>query len=180
MKFKIKKLEKNKHSDIVTAVSWNTSNELVSVSDDLTAYKWDFNGEPTSKLFDIDVPCVDIDWYPSARAGNDLLAIGCANGSIKLMSKTGRLEKNVDKAHNGCITCIKWTYDGAALATSGEDGSIKVWSKGIEMRSTLVHMGKTVYNLCWSPDNNSILYCSSTNLTIIPTVVYLFVIIAWK
>ena len=171
MRFKIKKLDKSKHTDIVTSVSWNTSNELTSVSEDLTAYKWDFNGEPTGKLLDLEAPCVDIDWYPSARGGNDIMAVACANGSIKLYSKLGRLEKNVEKAHNGCITCIKWTYDGAALATAGEDGSVKVWSKSIEMRSTLLHMGKTVYCLCWSPDNNSILYCSSNNLTILPTVV---------
>jgi len=172
MRFKIKKLEKSKHTDIVTAIAWNTSNELVSTAEDLAVYKWDFNGEPTSKLMDLDVPCVDMDWFPTARSSNDLLAIACSNGSIKLMSKSGRIEKSVDKAHNGSITSIKWTYDGAALATAGEDGCIKVWSKNIEMRSALAQVGKTVYCLCWSPDNNSILYCSSTNLTILPTVVF--------
>ncbi len=173
MRFKIKKLEKSRHTDIVTAIAWNTSNELVSTSEDLAVFKWDFNGEPVGKLLDLDVPCVDMDWFPTARASNDLLAVACSNGSIKLLSKSGRIEKNVEKAHNGSITCIKWTYDGAALATAGEDGCIKVWSKSIEMRSALAQVGKTVYSLCWSPDNNSILYCSSTNLTILPTVVCL-------
>ena len=129
MRFKIKKLEKSKHTDIVVGVAWNTSNELVSASDDMSVYKWDFNGEPVNKLMDLDVPCTDMDWFPVARASNELLAIGYSNGSIKLMSKSGRIEKTVEKAHNGSITCIKWTYDGAALATAGEDGAIKVTNK---------------------------------------------------
>lgn len=170
MRFKIKKHEKNKHSDIVTAVSWNSSNELVSVSDDMTINKWDLNGEHVSKLMDIDIPCINIDWFPSTRSSGEVLAIGCANGSIKLMSKAGRIEKSVDNAHSGSITSIKWTYDGAALATSGEDGGIKVWSKNIELRSALLQVGKPVYCLVWSPDNNNLLYCSSTNITILPTV----------
>lgn len=126
MRFKIKKLEKSKHTDIVSAVAWNASNELFSASEDMSVFKWDMNGEPVNKLLDLDASCVDMDWLPSARASNEVLAIACANGSIKLMSKSGRIEKSVEKAHNGCITCIRWTYDGAALATSGEDGSIKV------------------------------------------------------
>ena len=126
MRFKIKKLEKSKHTDIVAAVAWNSSNELVSASDDMTVHKWDFNGEPVNKLMDLDVTCVDIDWFPCARTSSELLAIAGSNGSIRLMSKSGRIEKSIDKAHNGCITCIRWTYDGAALATAGEDGCIKV------------------------------------------------------
>ncbi len=126
MRFKIKKLEKGKHTDIVSAVAWGAANELFSISDDLTVYKWDFNGEPVTKLMDIESPCVDMDWFPSARASNELLALGSADGSIKLISASGRIEKSLDKAHNGGITCIRWTYDGAALATAGEDGCIKV------------------------------------------------------
>lgn len=171
MRFKIKKLEKNKHGDIVTAVAWNSANELVSASDDLTIEKWDLNGEPVSKLMDLEIPCIDIDWLPSTRTAGELLAIACANGSIKLMSKAGRIEKSVENAHSGCITSIKWTNDGAALATAGEDGAIKVWSKNIELRTVLLQVGKPVYSLVWSPDNNSLLYCCSTNITIMPTVV---------
>ena len=171
MRFKIKKIDKAKHSDIVTSVSWNSANELISVSDDMTVFKWDLNGEPISKLMDIEVPVIDIDWFPNPRAAGELLAIACANGSIKLMSKAGRIEKSYDNAHSGSITCIKWTNDGAALATAGEDGAIKVWSKNIELRSALLQVGKPVYCIVWSPDSNSLLYCSSTNITIMPTVV---------
>jgi hypothetical protein len=37
------------------------------------------------------------------------------------------------------------------------------------LRSQLVNSGKPVYAVCWSPENDSILYASDKNLTIIPT-----------
>jgi len=55
------------------------------------------------------------------------------------------------------------------LATSGEDGQIKIWSRGGMLRSQLVSGNKPIYCVCWSPENDSILYCSDKSLTIMPT-----------
>ena len=57
MRFKIKRLDRNKHQDIVSAVGWTNSSELFryvpnvslnifSVSDDMTIWKWGIDGEP--------------------------------------------------------------------------------------------------------------------------------------
>lgn len=78
---------------------------------------------------DIDVPVVDMDWFPTGKGANELLALGCSDGSFKLVTKAGRVEKNVPEAHNGAIISIRWSYEGAALATTGEDGQIKIWSR---------------------------------------------------
>jgi len=59
MRFKIKRLDRNKHQDIVSAVGWTNSSELFryvpnvllnlfSVSDDMTIWKWGIDGEPVS------------------------------------------------------------------------------------------------------------------------------------
>ena len=45
MRLKTKQAERNKHTDLVTSVSWNASNELFSCSDDFKVMKWDINGE---------------------------------------------------------------------------------------------------------------------------------------
>ena len=82
------------------------------------------------------------------------MALACADGSFKLVSKAGRVEKNVSDAHNGAIICIRWSYEGAALATAGEDGQIKIWSKGGMLRSALVQGNKPVYGVSWSPEND--------------------------
>jgi len=64
MRFKIKKLDRNRHQDLVSSVGWNSSNELFSVSDDMTIIKWGVDGEPESKVMEIETPVLSMDWYP--------------------------------------------------------------------------------------------------------------------
>jgi intraflagellar transport protein 80 len=45
MRLKTKQADRNKHTDFVTAVSWNATNELFSCSDDHKIIKWDINGD---------------------------------------------------------------------------------------------------------------------------------------
>ena len=63
---------------------------------------------------------------------------------------------------------MKWSSDGAGLATCGEDGSVKIWSKNGELRSKIYQGTDAVYCLAWSPDCNHILYSYSCNLEIAP------------
>ena len=57
-----------------------------------------------AKLTDTDAPCLEMDWYPIARSGYDILAAGLSNGSIRLINKLGKAEKTIPNAHNGCVT----------------------------------------------------------------------------
>jgi intraflagellar transport protein 80 len=107
---------------------------------------------------DIDTPVLAIDWYPSGKGSNEVIAAACSDGSFKLISKVGRVEKNVTEAHASAIISIKWSYEGT-LATAGEDGQIKAWSRGGMLRSTVVNGGKPIYCLVWSPESDQILYC---------------------
>lgn len=84
---------------------------------------------------DIDSNVITMDWFPMAKGSQEQLALGCSDGSFKLVSKAGRVDKSVSEAHQTAIISIKWSYEGAALATSGEDGQIKIWSRGGMLRS---------------------------------------------
>lgn len=121
------------------------------------------------KIMDIDIPVVDMDWFPTGKGASELVALACSDGSFKLVSKAGRVEKSVAEAHQGAIIAIKWSYEGAALATAGEDGQVKVWSKGGMLRSSLVQGSKPIYAVVWSPENDSILYACDKNLILMPT-----------
>ena len=114
---------------------------------------------------DIDQPVLCMDWYPSAKGSNEILALACSDGSFRLVNKAGRVEKSVSEAHQTAIISIKWSYEGT-LATAGEDGFIKTWSRGGMLRSQLVQGSKPIYGMCWSPENDSILYCCDKNLVI--------------
>jgi intraflagellar transport protein 80 len=122
MRFKIKRLERSKHTDIVSAVGWSNAGELFSVSDDLSLLKWDVQGEFESKVLELEAPVLDLDWLPSGKGAAEVVALACSDGSFKLVSKAGRVEKSISEAHASAIISIKWSYEGAALATSGEDG----------------------------------------------------------
>jgi len=54
------------------------------------------------------------------------------------------------------------------LATAGEDGTIKIWSKTGNLRSNLVQIDKPIYAVCWSPDSDSVLYTTEKNIYIKP------------
>lgn len=81
------------------------------------------------------------------------------------MSKTGREEKRV-QACEGAVIILKWNYDGTALVTSGEDGTIKIWSRSGNLRSTLASTGRSIYAVCWGPDNDQLLFTNGVNLVI--------------
>ena len=48
---------------------------------------------------DIDTSVICMDWFPVAKGSQETLALGCADGSFKLLAKTGRIEKSVAEAH---------------------------------------------------------------------------------
>lgn len=48
---------------------------------------------------DIDIPVTDMDWFPTGKGANEAVALACSDGSFKLVSKAGRVEKNVAEAH---------------------------------------------------------------------------------
>ena len=103
----------------------------------------------------------------SQQSATEVFVISCADGTFKLVSKLGRVEYTVD-AHKGAVVCMRWNYDGTSIASGGEDGVIKIWSRGCQLRSTLATTGRCVYSLAWGPSNNEILYTCGRDLVIKP------------
>ena len=61
---------------------------------------------------------------------------------------------------------MRWNNDGSALATAGEDGSVKIWSRSGNLRSAIAQTSSSVYTLVWGPDNDQILFSSGHSLII--------------
>ena len=127
-------------------------------------------GEPEQKVASLDAYFTDLMWYPvsskkNQAGGTDVFAIACTDGSFKIISRTGRVEKSVD-AHRGACTSLKWSYDGTALCTSGEDGQVKIWSRNGMLRSVLVPEGLPVYSVVWGWDSDHVCYCSGSSIVI--------------
>ena len=126
-----------------------------------------------TKLCDVDVFVTDIHWFPShskrlVSATTDVFVMSSADGSFLLVSKTGRTDKTVKDAHKGAIVTVKWDYEGNSIATGGEDGVVKIWSRAGQLRSTLASTGKCVYSLAWGPTSEHVLFTCGKELIIKP------------
>lgn len=81
-----------------------------------------------------------------------------APGTFKFVDKSGKVKLSVN-AHTGAVIALRWNLDGqrcscwccrlsccsegTALATCGEDGVVKEWSRSGEKRSTLAETGQS-------------------------------------
>ena len=61
---------------------------------------------------------------------------------------------------------IKWSHDGAAILTAGEDGDVKLWSKSGNLRSCLASIGQSVYCAGWGPDDDQVIIGNGKTLMI--------------
>mmetsp|Transcript_10377 Transcript_10377/g.19632 ORF Transcript_10377/g.19632 Transcript_10377/m.19632 type:complete len:756 (+) Transcript_10377:193-2460(+) len=169
MRLKITQAANNIHQDLVSAVGWTSSNELYSCSDDKTVFKWEMTGEANGKVCDLEAYSTDLHWCPTHTKGQgaDIFVVTCTDGTFKILGKNGRLEKSVEAHQGACIAC-KWNHEGTALATAGEDGVVKVWSRVGILRSTLVQSEACVYSVAWGPDSDQVLYTAGKSVVIKP------------
>jgi len=166
MRLKLTQEEVPKHSSIVVSVGWFKTGkqyELLSCSDDKSIWKWHVEGSPIQKLCDLDAYATAMAWMPNTKGSDNFYAIGCADGSFRIMSEAGREEKRVD-AHRGAVISVKWSFDGSAIATAGEDGCVKVWSRSGMLRSTLTQMPNAIYSVVWSPDCEHLLFACNRKI----------------
>ncbi|KAG2494842.1 hypothetical protein HYH03_007082 [Edaphochlamys debaryana] len=170
MRLKVKQGSAQVHSELTGAVGWNVWNELFSCSDDQTIHKWNMLGEPEQKVCQLDAYFTDIHWYPvsskkNQAGGTDVFAVACTDGTVKILARTGRMERSIE-AHKGACISLRWSFDGTALATAGEDGSVKIWSRNGMLRSTLAQADSPVYCIVWAYDCDQLCYCTGSNVVI--------------
>ncbi|KAK8841415.1 Intraflagellar transport protein 80 [Tritrichomonas musculus] len=91
--------------------------------------------------------------------------IGCSDGNFHLCSTNWRVEKTV-QGHNGGITSLAVNPDGTSIATAGEDGLVKIWSRNGSLRSALASCGTTVTTLHWDCTGKYIMFTHGGNVTI--------------
>eukprot|EP01041_Mallomonas_annulata_P002936 gene2936-5768_t len=147
---------KTEHTDIATAVAWAPDNQLISCSDDKILIRWSSDGEVVGKISSISLYITEISWFPViGKQSPDTFVASCTDGTYRFISRSGREEKKV-QAHEGAVILVKWSRDGSTLMTAGEDGDLKVWSKGGNLRSTIASTGQSIYCACWGPDDDQI------------------------
>jgi intraflagellar transport protein 80 len=84
------------------------------------------------------------------------IAAACADGCLRLMTNSGKVEKVGAGGHSGAITQVRWNHTGTEIATGGEDGAVKTWSSVGMVRATVAHGDTPIYSLAWSPDSTMV------------------------
>jgi len=106
---------------------------------------------------------------PFVKGVSDIVAVGFADGTIRMINKNGKLEKHITQdTHKKSVISLKWSYDGGALASSGQDGALKIWSKNGNLRTNLINSDKPIYSIAWSPESDAVLYCFDKFISLKP------------
>ncbi|CAF0801238.1 unnamed protein product [Didymodactylos carnosus] len=169
------------HSEVVSCVGWMTADDVFSVGEDHVIYKYNVVQNEVIKIAELppELFPLDMHWLPKGASGgagtggtkrtlgSDLFVLGTSDGKFCFVNKTGRVEKVID-AHRGATICVRWSPDGSQFATGGEDGQVRIWARSGMLRSNLVQSATPVFCVCWSAENDSILYCSGKHLIIKP------------
>ena len=67
-----------------------------------------------------------------------------------------QIENRDIPARQGNLYSLSWTPDSNTLATSGDDGSIKLWTRTGEPLKTLTEHHSLVHSLSWTPDGRTL------------------------
>lgn len=167
--------KKDKHASTVAAIGYTAKDELWSCGDDRSVLKWTTSMDHGERVLELpgEAYPTSMHWFPrlrgagGSRAQGDIAALGCSDGKFRLVSGNGKIEKEVE-AHRGAVISLRWSPDGSALVTVGEDGHVKLWSKSGMHRSTLLETGNAVYACAWSPGSDAVLLTAKDKLMIKP------------
>ena len=93
MKFRIREYTSQRHSKMNTNVSWRNNNEFMSLGDDNVVLRYDLSNESVSQLCEFEEEATVLDCMPHSRGNSESFVCGFSDGSIKILSKFGKVEK---------------------------------------------------------------------------------------
>ncbi|KAF8384242.1 che-2 [Pristionchus pacificus] len=160
MRLKVIQAREARHADCVSGVGWSNSDEVLSFGDDQRLLKWNMINLEANKMADLPSGfyATSLHFFPrSISKQNDIFAVTTSDGKLHLFSRTGKIDRSVE-AHKGAALCVRWSSDGTGILTSGQDGTVKMWSRQGLLRSVLATLPSPSYSCAWNGQANKILY----------------------
>jgi cytosolic iron-sulfur protein assembly protein CIAO1 len=127
------------HSSTVWGLAFDTSgNKMLSCSDDRSLFEWECDGQEgkgewriSAKLQDVHkFPIYSVDWsssngYIVTGGGDNMISLSSSDSNSALCNRS-----RVIDAHIGDVNCVRWNPRselGNLLASTGDDGCLKLW-----------------------------------------------------
>ena len=96
-------------------------------------------------------------WHPDGTA----FAVAEATRDIAVYSTADwKKEKTFSGGHNGDVTAITWSPNGALLVTAGADGQVLLWETKTQTVLERYDFANVI-NLAWHPSKNSLSFTTS-------------------
>jgi intraflagellar transport protein 80 len=91
--------------------------------------------------------------------------IACADGNLHLCSPNRRVKNSVP-AHTGGVTCVSLNLDRSSIASGGEDGIVKMWSRNGILQTNLTSVGGAVTSCNWGSTGKYLMFTYGGTVTV--------------
>ncbi|KAB5586068.1 WD40-repeat-containing domain protein [Coniochaeta sp. 2T2.1] len=96
-------------------------------------------------------------WHPDGRA----FAVATPTSDIRVVSRNDwEHQRSFSKGHEGDVTAVAWSPNGAMLATAGKDNQILIWATK-DQTVIARHEYANVMDLAWHPTKNILSFTTS-------------------
>jgi len=137
-------------------------NRVITTSTDGIARVWNARVKAVEHVLDAGNEArsaLAADYFSSGFDITDMLAVGYADGLIRLWLVTANQPMRILRGHAGSVLSVAYSPQGDHLASAGQDGTIHIWDLNQTSDTPAMiwkgHAGP-VLDVAYSPDGNSL------------------------
>jgi actin related protein 2/3 complex subunit 1A/1B len=170
------------HSQVVTGIAWNSSNKIVTCSQDRNAYVWELkDGEwsPTLVILRINRAATAVQWCPTELKFAVSSGARCISVCYYEAENNWWISKHIKKNIQSTVTCVDWHPNSTLIAAGACDYKARIFCaavKGVDKKPEKTPWGgkmsfgeciaefdfgtSWVHDISWAPSGNTLAFVS--------------------